>query len=63
MMTLDQTPDEKEAGIWRMGIIEHRWRRFNKRRQVMVLQQLELGMPSLDTEIIYWSGKSNKEKD
>src|SRR4030067_1838656 len=24
MMTLDQTPNEKENGIWRMGIIEHR---------------------------------------
>jgi len=62
MMTLDQTPDEKEDGVWRMGIIEHRWKRFNKRRQVMVLQQLELGMPSLDSEMIYWSGGKKKEE-
>jgi|SRR3990172_4996094 len=63
MMTLDQTPDEKDKGIWRMGIIEHRWKKFNKRRQIMALQQLELGMPVLDTEMIFWSGKSTKEKD
>ena len=62
MMTLDQTPNEKEAGVWRMGIIEHRWKRFNKRRQVMVLQQLELGMPSLDTEVIYWSERNKKDE-
>ena len=57
LISLDQTVDEKEKGVWRWGILEHRWKKFNKRRQVMILQQLELGMPVLDTEIIYYSGK------
>jgi intein/homing endonuclease len=61
MMTLDQTPEEKEKGIWRMGVIEHRWKQFNKRRQVMALQQLELGMPVLDTEIIFYNSQNKKE--
>ena len=62
MMTLDQTPDEKERGVWRMGVIEHRWKHFNKRRQVMALQQLETGMPVLDTEIIFYDGNKSGEK-
>jgi len=62
MMTLDQTPDEKERGIWRMGVIEHRWKQFNKRRQIMVLQQLELGMPIMDSEMIWWSGGKKKDE-
>jgi hypothetical protein len=61
MMTLDQTPDEKEKGIWRMGVVEHRWKHFNKRRQVMALQQLELGLPIMDTEIIYYRGGNKKD--
>jgi replicative DNA helicase len=61
MMTLDQTPDEKEKGIWRMGVVEHRWKPFNKRRQVMALQQLELGLPVMDTEIIYYKSGGKKE--
>lgn len=61
MATLDQTQEEKEKNIWRIGIVEHRWRMFNKRRQVMALQQLELGQPVLDSEIIYWSGKVKGE--
>jgi hypothetical protein len=62
MLTLDQTPDEKEKGIWRMGVIEHRWKKFNKRRQIMALQQLELGQPVLDTEMIYWSGRKKEDE-
>ena len=62
LTTLDQTPDEKEKGVWRTGGIEHRWKRFNKRRQVMMLQQLELGQPTIDTEIIYYSGGKKKDE-
>lgn len=63
LMSLDQTPDEKEKGIWRMGVLEHRHKRFNKRRQAMCLQQLELGQPVLDTELVYWSRKDKKGED
>ena len=62
MTTLDQTPEEKERGIWRTGVIEHRWKRFNKRRQVMMLQQLELGQPVMDMEVIYYSGGKKKDE-
>ena len=61
LMSLDQTTEEKEKGIWRFGVLEHRWRRFNKRRQVMALQQLELGQPVIDSELIYWSGRTPDE--
>jgi hypothetical protein len=57
LSVLDQTPEEKEKGIWRIGIIEHRHKKFNKRRQVMALQQLELGQPILDTELVYWNSR------
>lgn len=63
LMALDQNVEEKESGVWRMGILEHRWKKFNKRRQAMVLQQLELGMPSIDSEIIYWSGGKKAEDE
>lgn len=63
LMSLDQTSEEKEKGIWRMGILEHRWKKFNKRRQVMALQQLELGQPVLDTEIIYWNRRREETSD
>ncbi len=63
LMVLDQTVEEKENGVWRMGVLEHRWRKFNKRRQVMALQQLELGQPVLDTEMIYWNSKKVNEDE
>jgi len=63
MMSLDQTPEEKEKGVWRTGVLEHRWKRFNKRRQVMMLQQLELGQPIIDTEFVFYDGNKGGKKD
>jgi hypothetical protein len=53
-LALNQTPREKENGVWRIGILEHRWKRFSKRRQLMALQQFDVGQPMLDGEIIYY---------
>lgn len=54
MLTLNQTDKEKDQGVWRIGVLEHRWKQFNKRRQLMALQQFEIGQPILDGEIIYY---------
>jgi len=53
-LALNQTSKEKERGVWRIGILEHRWRRFNKRQQLMALQHFDIGQPILDSEIIYY---------
>ncbi len=54
MITLNQTEQEKERGVWRIGLLEHRWKEFSKRRQLLALQSFELGQPILDGEIIYY---------
>jgi hypothetical protein len=51
---LNQDQQEKERGVWRIGVMEHRWKKFNKRRQLMALQKFEIGQPILDGEIIYY---------
>lgn len=58
-ISLNQTQREKERGVWRIGILEHRWRQFNKRRQLLALQQFEIGQPILDGEIIYYEREKN----
>jgi hypothetical protein len=58
-LALNQSHKEKERGVWRIGILEHRWRQFSKRRQLLALQQLSIGQPILDGEIIYYE----REKD
>ncbi len=58
MMVLDQTPKEKEVGVMRIGLLEHRFKRFNKRTQLLILQQLDIGQPMLDGEIIKWEKKT-----
>lgn len=52
MFTLNQTDDEQEAGVMRFGVLVHRHRKRAKGRQVMVLQQLELGQPNIDSEFV-----------
>jgi hypothetical protein len=50
-MTINQTDTEKEAGVSRIGILNHRWRDFNKRLQAVVLQNLKLGQFHIDSEM------------
>lgn len=49
MYSLSQTPDEKERGVMRVGVIAHRWKDFNE-KQVIVLQNLATGQVALDSE-------------
>jgi len=49
---VNQTPEEKEQGMSRIGMIAHRHEEFRYVGEVMVLQSLALGQPSLDDEAI-----------
>lgn len=55
MLSLNQTEAEKEQGIMRIGVLEHRWKKFSRNRLLMVLQQLEVGQTNLDSVIINWN--------
>lgn len=57
LIAINQTEDEKDAGILRQNIILHRWGRFTKRVQAYVLQQLDVGRPILDSCVKEWDGK------
>ena len=49
MIGINQTEKEKKRGEGRLGIIAHRHKYFDT-RQVRILQQLEVGIPFLDSE-------------
>ena len=52
MGVLNQTREEKRAGIMRFGIVAHRHKYFEDLMQVQVLQELKnTGQPFLDSEI------------
>lgn len=53
MISLSQLPYEKRSGIMRIAVVAHRERDFQELKQCMVLQQLELGQPHLDSEFYY----------
>ena len=50
LWTLNQTPIEKRNGILRIGTAVHRHRAFDELQQVLVLQNLKMGQPFLDSE-------------
>ncbi len=52
MYTLNQTTEDKRKGIMRIGTVAHRHREFDKKRQVIILQNLGLGQAALDSEKI-----------
>ncbi len=52
MIGLNQLPREKKAGVWRFSVLEHRHRRFNTMDEVMILQQLEVGQPMLESTCV-----------
>ncbi len=49
---INQTHSEKERGIQRMNVIYRRMGKANVKREVQVLQCLELGQPCLDSEFL-----------
>ncbi len=52
MMVMDQTPQEKERHFIRFGVMEHRHKEFFRTRQVLALQQFEIGQPFIDGEFV-----------
>uniref|UniRef100_A0A6M3JJP3 Helicase n=1 Tax=viral metagenome TaxID=1070528 RepID=A0A6M3JJP3_9ZZZZ len=51
-IALNQTAREKDDMVMRVNVLFHRHRRFNVNREVMILQQLDLAQPLLDSEFI-----------
>jgi len=49
---LNQTDDEREEGIIRLNVLMHRFRRFNRLKQVRVEQDLDRGIFHLSNKII-----------
>lgn len=49
---LNQTDWEKEQGVMRLNVLIHRWRDWNRLKQVKVLQQLAAGQFYLDARLV-----------
>jgi hypothetical protein len=52
-LTLNQSEEEKENGVTRIGVLNHRDQEAFRGRQAMVLQSFKVGKFHLDSEIIY----------
>ena len=62
LCSLNQTPEEKARGIMRMQALVKRHDEFDLIGEVMVLQQLSLGQPFLDSEWVKHRRKEEEEK-
>jgi len=51
---LSQRPYEKREGVIRVGVAVHRWKDFDEDAHVLILQQLDMGKPMLDSELYSW---------
>ena len=51
MFSVNQTEVEKEIGVMRVGIDQHRHQDFNKKATCTILQQINLAQPLLDSMI------------
>lgn len=49
MFSLNQTANEEDLGIMRIGVVVHRHKKSNELRNVIVLSQLATGQPILDS--------------
>jgi len=56
-IAINQDIREREDGIIRINILFHRHRKFSTYREVMVLQQLDLAQPLLDSEFVSFKPK------
>jgi len=56
MFALNQTPPEKELGLMRISILEHRHKDFNETENCYVLQKFSSGSAHLDS---YWKDKKS----
>ena len=55
MFALNQTPPEKELGLMRISILEHRHKDFNETENCYVLQKYSSGQAHLDS---YWKERN-----
>lgn len=60
MMGLNQTPEEKKKGIMRISNIAHRHEGFVFGKEVMILQNFDIGQPLLDSQ--WFENKKNKSE-
>ena len=60
MISLNQTPEEKEESVMRVALIAERDGEFNEYRNCLVLQQLELGQVCLDSEMMRAYSKTSQ---
>jgi len=58
MLSINQTPQEKEDLFTRLAVLAHRHKKFS-RGTVAVLHQLEIGLPYIDSEP-WWEHKEEK---
>jgi len=49
-LVINQTDEEKAMGVQRLAVTYHRHIEFNKKREVIITQNLALGQPVLDSE-------------
>ena len=56
MFALNQTPPEKELGLMRISILEHRHKDFNETENCYVLQKFSSGQAALDS---YWKDRKS----
>lgn len=61
VIAINQTDDEKESDVSRLGILLHRHSKFEIRRQVLCLQNLEISQPLLDSEVTYVERETDEE--
>jgi len=52
MLSLNQTEEEKDLGLLRIGVLAHRWRRCPSSVQVEIAQNLNVGQFALDSRLI-----------
>jgi len=52
-LTLSRPSEDKRAGTARVAVTEHRYKAFDRAKQALILQQLDIGQFALDSEIIW----------
>lgn len=52
MLSLNQLPIEKEHGVMRLNVIAHRHKHFDSSTYLTCLQQLDIGLPLMDSDYL-----------
>lgn len=62
-ISVNQSDQEKERGIARVGVLGSRDRKFSKIQQAMILQNLDVGQVVLDSELVIEKKKNNENSE